>query len=86
MNAIDQLLALVDAYRAATGCSDARVSGLFFGAGHRVKTIRAGGDIGSRQVQSIMVDFSGRWPEGAAWPADVPRPSAVAPAQDGEAA
>jgi hypothetical protein len=82
MNSITQLLAVVDAYAQATGRSEARVSALFFGAGHRVKRIRAGGDIGTRQVTMILKEFSVRWPEGAEWPADVPRPVATEPAED----
>lgn len=76
MNAITHLLALADAYGAATGLSDSRVSTLFLGAGHRLKTIRAGGDIGARQVAGVIAAMARRWPEGAAWPDDVPRPDA----------
>lgn len=76
MDTITQLLTVVGAYRDATGLSDSRISTLFFGAGHRLKTIRAGGDIGARQANSIIAAMAARWPEGREWPLGIPRPLA----------
>lgn len=89
MSTVAALLAVADAYAAAAGLAEATVSRHFLGASHRLRTIREGGDIGARRIEAALADFSGRWPEGAAWPADVPRPApaaALAADQDGEAA
>ena len=69
----------MDAYAAATGLSEARVSKLFVGAGHRLKTIRAGGDIGARQAEIVLARISANWPPDAAWPDGVPRPAPITP-------
>lgn len=75
MTDLDRLLHLVDAYCAATGLSEARVSTLFLKGGSRVASLRAGGDMGSRTIAKAIEAFSDAWPAEAAWPSDVPRPS-----------
>jgi hypothetical protein len=82
MISIEALLKVVDQYRAATGLSEARVSTIYFGGGHRLRTIREGGDVGVRRAEVVLSELSAHWPEGAEWPADVPRPVATEPAED----
>jgi hypothetical protein len=77
MTDLDRLLHLLDAYCAATGLSEARVSTLFLKGGSRVASLRAGGDMGSRTIARAIEAFSDAWPAEAAWPSDVPRPSRV---------
>lgn len=71
---ITRLLSLIDAFCAARGVSEARASTLIFNGGARVAQIRGGADIGVRRTQAAMLWISENWPEGAAWPSDLPRP------------
>lgn len=73
-----QLLLAAETYCQATGLSDSRLSTVLFGSGTRLKGLRAGKDALSRNIEDALLDLSNRWPEGAAWPADVPRPAARA--------
>ena len=73
---MDHLLRVVDAYCAATNRAESTVSTLFFGAGHRVRQLRDGADMGVRRVARAMAKFDAEWPADARWPAGVPRPSA----------
>lgn len=75
MNAIDTLLLVSEAYASARSLSESRVSTLAFGEGTRLKHVREGGDMGARRVQRGIQWFSDNWPDGAEWPADVPRPA-----------
>lgn len=79
MDVLESLFRLTDAYRAARSLSDARVSTLVFGAGHRIRSLRAGGDIGVRRLHAAFEWFSVHWPKGAAWPEGVPRPEVTEP-------
>lgn len=72
---LDRLLAIVDAYAAATRLSDSTISTLFLKGGSRIASLRAGGDMGSRTIARAIEAFSDAWPADAVWPAEVPRPS-----------
>lgn len=74
MTNIDHLIRLVDAYCAATGRSEARLSDLIFNRGNRIKDIRAGSDLGTRTLEGALQWLSDNWPPDAKWPAAVPRP------------
>lgn len=74
---IENLLTLIDIFCAVRGLSEARASTLIFNGGARVAQIRHGADIGVRRAQKAIVWLSENWPDGAAWPADVPRPEPV---------
>jgi hypothetical protein len=76
MDQIAVLFALFDAYRSATGLSEARVSTLVLGGGKRSAQIRLGSDIGVRRLKGAFSWFADNWPEGADWPHEVPRPAA----------
>lgn len=84
MSDIDHLLAVVDAYRAATGFAEATISKRFLGRGGRLADLRGGGDMGARTISRTIARFSEDWPVDAVWPAQAPRP--VPPPQSGEAA
>jgi len=71
---IAALIRVIDAYISASGLAEGTVSARFLGRAGRVRELRAGGDIGARKLASVMTMFSAAWPEGAQWPADVPRP------------
>ena len=76
MSIIADLLTVVSAFATARNLSEGRVSTLAFGDGTRLKHLRSGGDMGARRIERAMAWFSSNWPEGANWPADVPRPLA----------
>jgi len=82
-----QLLDVSAAYCVATGLSEARVSTCVFRHGGRLKGLRQGKGMISDNVEDALQWFSDRWPEGAAWPCDVPRPapapSGIDPSPDG---
>ncbi|WP_371346247.1 hypothetical protein [Ancylobacter sp. IITR112] len=74
MDAIEHLFRICTSYSAATGLSEATISTRLFRDGKGLARIRAGGDIGARRLERAMQWFAANWPEGAEWPADVPRP------------
>ena len=74
---IDQFLALVEAYRAATGLAEATVSTRALHDGKQLGMIRSGRDIGVRRIAEACQWFSDNWPKGAVWPAEIPRPPVV---------
>jgi hypothetical protein len=74
---LTHLLSLIDAFCAARRISEARASTLIFNGGARISQIRAGADIGIRRAEEAVRWLSENWPEGAEWPADVPRPERV---------
>lgn len=82
---IEQLFALVDAFCKARKLSEARVSTMVFNGGSRLAHIREGKDIGVRILERSFQWFSDHWPNGAEWPASVPRPAQSFPTE-GDAA
>lgn len=77
-NLRDQLITVADSYAAARSLSRARVSTIVFNAGHALDRIAAGRDLATGNFERAMRWFSDNWPEGAAWPDEVPRPTAEA--------
>lgn len=76
MNALSSLFALSDAYAKATDLAEGTISDRVLKGGNRLRDLRAGtADIGVRRLASAINWFSDNWPEGASWPADVPRPA-----------
>ena len=75
MAEISDLLKLIDGYCTAVGNAESTVSTRFFGAGHRVRQLRDGSDMGVRRIARAIEQFSREWPADAEWPADVPRPA-----------
>jgi hypothetical protein len=85
MLTVDHLLLLVEPFCKARKISESRLSSLIFNDGKRIALLRTGRDITSRRLVEIFQWFSDRWPDGAQWPDDVPRPKQGA-APTGEAA
>lgn len=82
MDAIAHLFRICTSYSAATGLSEATISTRLFRDGKGLSRIRAGGDIGTRRLRRALEWFSANWPEGAEWPAGVPRPDTPTLAPD----
>ena len=66
MNTIENLLAVADAYKKASGLShDRTVSHRVFGDSKKLTALRDGSDITTRRYNDAMVWFSENWPDGA---------------------
>lgn len=78
MTLTDQLLAVADAYCKARDISKSRVSTLIFNDGKKLGLIEDGKDLATKNHERAMQWFSDRWPEGAAWPDEVVRPTPAA--------
>lgn len=79
MNAIEQLLAISREYADAEQVSTSTVSWRVFGDSKKIAAIQGGADIQTRRFERAIQWFSDNWPEGAVWPADVPRPAPSQP-------
>lgn len=71
-----RLLAVSAAFAQERGLSLSRVSTIVLNDGKALLRLEAGGDITTGTFERAMAWFSANWPEGAEWPADVPRPPA----------
>jgi len=74
MNLREQLLAITDAYCAATGRSASRVSTIIFNDGKRIAAIREGGDLATGRLEHAMAWYAANWPAGTDWPEGIVRP------------
>lgn len=77
MTLLDALLAVSSRFCEARGLSAARTSTLVFGDGKVLTRLSEGRDLTTRRLETAMQWFSTHWPDGAAWPTDVPRPSSA---------
>lgn len=67
---ITALLAVADAYKAATGLDrDTTVSHRVFGDTKKIESLRAGGDITVGRYNMAMAWFRTNWPDGVSRPA-----------------
>lgn len=80
-NLLSSLLRVSDVYCAETGIGRQRLSTLMLGAGHRLDTIAAGGDLKTRTCERAMQWLSDNWPADAAWPKGVDRPLSASRAE-----
>lgn len=69
------LLAVADAYKAATSLEDVTVSHRVFGDSKKLAALRADADITLGRFNAALHWFSANWPEGAEWPTGVNRPA-----------
>jgi len=74
----DQLLAIAERFAAGRRLSASRVSTLCFGDGKLIDRLRNGSDLTTSRHEKAMAWFSANWPQGAEWPAEIPRPVAIA--------
>lgn len=77
MTQISHLLSVADAYIAATSIKEVTLSHRLFGDSKKLTALREGADITVSRFNAAMTWFSDGWPDGAEWPADVPRPEAA---------
>lgn len=74
MNMRDQILLVSDRFAEASGIGRKRVSTIVFNRGSKLDDINDGGDLTTGNFERAMLWFSTNWPEGAVWPAEIPRP------------
>lgn len=79
MSLISHLLIVAEAFASHRGLSRARVSTLVFNSGTKLDRIAGGTDVHTATYEAAMKWFAANWPEGAEWPADVPRPAPAEP-------
>jgi hypothetical protein len=72
--AIAPLIAVIDAYQAATGLPDSTISSRVFIDGRKVGHLRGGATISVDRFSGAIRWFSANWPDGAKWPSSVERP------------
>ena len=82
----DDLLSVASVYGRAIRRSDPTVSRMLFADPGRLKRLRGGADMLSGNVEAALQTLSDRWPDGAAWPENVPRPAPQCPATEPPAA
>jgi len=75
MSVIDNLLTVARKYAELEGVGLSTVSSRAFDDGKKLAAIEGGADIQVRRLERAMQWFSDHWPDGGAWPSDVPRPS-----------
>ncbi|TWA19800.1 hypothetical protein FB004_112165 [Sinorhizobium medicae] len=75
MNLRQQIIAVADTFAQARGIGRKRVSTLVLNRGSKLDDIAAGGDLATGTFERAMLWLSENWPEGAEWPAGVPRPA-----------
>ncbi len=72
---IEKLVGLADAYCEVSGQSRSAASKEIFQRGGHIDDLAAGNrDIATGTFERALNWFSSRWPDGAAWPADIARP------------
>lgn len=74
MNA-HHVLAASKAYAEASGIPLSTASWRIFGDNKKLTAIEKGGDLYTGRAAQAMQWLSDNWPDGARWPADVPRPT-----------
>ena len=79
MGDISHITRLIDISATATGRSPHTIGRLVSGDGRLYHRLRAGRDITTRRAARVVQALSDRWPPGAEWPADIPRPPPRAP-------
>lgn len=71
----NHIVALADAYCAATGRSAARVATLVHNQGRFIDNLRAGKGCSVATYNKVLQWFDDHWPSSVAWPEGVPRPA-----------
>ena len=79
---IEDFIALVEAYKRATGLAEATISTRVLHDGKRIELIRGGRDVGARRLIEARDWFARNWPENAVWPRRVERPDRTAEAAE----
>lgn len=74
-----QVIALIEAAAAASGRSPHTVGRLASGSGDFYARLTRGHDLTTRRADRVIRYLSERWPSGAEWPPDIPRPESGDP-------
>lgn len=77
MSGIEQLLRVARRYAEIEEIPLSTVSSRALNDGKKLSALEEGADITVGRLEDAMRWFSDKWPDGE-WPADVPRPAAVA--------
>ena len=75
LNTRNSVERLIVAFAAGDSRAETTVSRLASGSGQTLYRLRHGRDITTRRAERIIQWLSDHWPEGAEWPADIPRPT-----------
>ncbi|MGZ2476108.1 hypothetical protein ACVI1N_004399 [Sinorhizobium medicae] len=75
VNLRQQIIVVADTFAQARGIGRKRVSTLVLNRGSKLDDIATGGDLATGTFERAMLWLSANWPEGAEWPAGVPRPA-----------
>lgn len=76
MSAIGHLLKVARQYAEVEGISLSAVSWRLFADNKKLRALdEFGADIQVKRLEQAMRWLSANWPQGADWPADVPRPA-----------
>lgn len=75
----NHLLTVAAVYCVACGLNDSTVGRQCAADGRFFSRIREGKTFTIKKYDEVIRWFSANWPDGAAWPADVPRPSVALP-------
>ncbi len=77
MCSIEHFFELCDRYCAASGITEATLSGRLFNDGKRIRVVRESesSDIGIKKIAAAVQQLSDSWPNGTTWPRHIRRPT-----------
>lgn len=74
----EQIVAVAEAFaNSKNHKSLKRLSTVLFNDSARLDKLKAEGDVTTQTFERAMLWMSENWPDGAVWPADVPRPTSM---------
>ncbi len=74
----EQLITVSDIFAQSRGIGRQRLSTIVLNRGSTLDRIAEGNsDLTTGTFEKAMVWFSGNWPDGVEWPAEIPRPVAA---------
>lgn len=74
---IEHLITVADEYGRVAQVEEKTVSSRVFQDSKKLGAIRTGADITVGRYNAALAWFAENWPEGAKWPAGVPRPASA---------
>lgn len=75
---VSHIIALSDAWLAATGLRETTLSNRLFGESKKLALLRAGFDLTTSRYRMALQWFADNWPDDADWPDMVPMPQHAA--------
>ena len=70
----EDLLAVIDAFLAASPIQEKTLSGRMFDDQKKIALMRSGSEITLTRANKALIWMSQNWPDGALWPEDIERP------------